>query len=67
MDPWAWFISFIVPWIGRAGGLTAIVGAVMFGIAMHENDPSGKQKAMYTVLGGAIIFAVGLAAPALLA
>lgn len=55
-------INFFATWIGRIGGVIALVGAVMFGFAQKSEDPEGKQRAVNTMVSGVIVFAISQAA-----
>lgn len=55
-------INFFATWIGRIGGVIALVGAVMFGLAYKSEDPEGKQRGVTTMVSGIIVFAISQAA-----
>lgn len=55
-------IEFFATWIGRIGGVIALVGAVMFGFAQKSDDPEGKQRGVNTMVSGVIVFAISQAA-----
>ena len=51
-------IEFFVKWIGRIGGVVAFVGAVMFALAIKNNDAEAKQSALLTMIAGFVAAAV---------
>ena len=51
-------INFFVKWIGRIGGVVAFVGAVMFALAIKNNDAEQKQSALLTMIAGFVAAAV---------
>lgn len=55
-------VKFFATWIGRIGGVIALVGAVMFGFAQKNDDPDAKQRAVNTMVSGIIVFAISQAA-----
>ena len=54
-------INFFVKWIGRIGGVVAFVGAVMFALAIKNNDAEAKQSALLTMIAGFVAAAVAAA------
>ena len=54
-------IEFFVKWIGRIGGVVAFVGAVMFALAIKNNDAEAKQSALLTMIAGFVAAAVAAA------
>lgn len=61
-DQFDQLINFFATWIGRIGGVIALVGAVMFGFAWKNDDSDGKQRGVTTMVSGIIVFAISLAA-----
>ena len=61
-DQFDQLINFFATWIGRIGGVIALVGAVMFGFAWKNEDADGKQRGVTTMVSGIIVFAISLAA-----
>ena len=54
-------IEFFVKWIGRIGGVVAFVDAVMFALAIKNNDAEAKQSALLTMIAGFVAAAVAAA------
>ncbi|MDE7364036.1 MAG: hypothetical protein K2N27_04000 [Ruminococcus sp.] len=54
-------INFFITWIRRIGAMVAFVGAVMFGLAIKNNDADQKQNGLLTMVAGFVIFAICLA------
>lgn len=54
-------IGFFATWIGRIGLVVAFVGAVMFGLAIKNDDADGKQRGLMTLAAGFIVYAITLA------
>lgn len=59
---WNAVIGFILPWIGRIGGVVILIGAIQFGLAWKSDDAEKKTAGMHTVVAGCIVTAVGLSA-----
>lgn len=53
-------IKFFADWIGRIGLVVGFVGAVMFGLAVRQEDSEGKTRGLLTMASGFIVFAVTL-------
>ena len=51
-------VNFFVTWIRRIGALVAFVGAVMFGLAIKNNDAEQKQQGLLTMVAGFVVVAV---------
>lgn len=51
-------IKFFADWIGRIGMVIGFVGAVMFGLAIKNDDADGKQRGLMTLAAGFIVFAI---------
>ncbi|MDE6848796.1 MAG: hypothetical protein K2O29_05010 [Ruminococcus sp.] len=54
-------INFFITWIRRIGAMVALVGAVMFGLAIKNNDADQKQAGLLTMVAGFVVFAICLA------
>ena len=54
-------IEFFVKWIGRVGGVIAFVGAIMFALAIKNNESDSKQNALLTMIAGFVAAAVAAA------
>lgn len=55
-------IDFFVKWITRIGWLVAFVGAIMFALAIKNNDAEQKQNGLMTMIAGFVAAAVCMAA-----
>lgn len=51
-------VGFFAKWIGRIGLVVAFVGAVLFGLAVKQEDAEGKQRGLMTLASGFIVFAI---------
>lgn len=63
---WNNFIDFIMPWVQRAGGVTAFIGIILFGYGWKEDDANSKTRGTNCIIAGCIIFAAGFAGKAFL-
>lgn len=55
-------INFFITWLRRIGAMVALVGAIMFGLAIKNNDADQKQNGLLTMVAGFVVFAICLAA-----
>lgn len=51
-------IEFFATWIGRIGLVVAFVGAVMFALAIKNDDAEAKTRGLMTLAAGFVVFAV---------
>lgn len=51
-------IEFFADWIGRIGLVVAFVGAIMFGLAIKNEDAEAKTRGLMTLASGFVVFAV---------
>lgn len=51
-------INFFITWIRRIGALIALIGAVMFGLAIKNNDADQKQNGVLTMVAGFVVIAI---------
>lgn len=51
-------INFFITWIRRIGAMVALVGAVMFGLAIKNNDAEQKQNGLLTMVAGFVVVAI---------
>lgn len=51
-------VGFFATWIGRIGLVVAFVGAVLFGLAIKNDDADGKTRGLMTLVSGFVVFAV---------
>ena len=55
---WSDIIATFVKWIQRLGYLVAFIGAIMFALAIKNNDAEAKQNGILTMVAGFIAVAV---------
>ena len=51
-------VEFFITWIRRIGALIAFVGAIMFALAIKNNDAEQKQNGLLTMVAGFVVVAV---------
>lgn len=51
-------ITFFITWIRRIGMMVAFVGAIMFALAIKNNDAEQKQAGLITMIAGFIVAAL---------
>ena len=51
-------IEFFITWIRRIGMMVAFVGAIMFALAIKNNDAEQKQAGLITMIAGFIVAAL---------
>lgn len=51
-------INFFIIWIRRIGAIVGLVGAVMFGLAIKNNDAEQKQNGLLTMVSGFVVVAI---------
>lgn len=54
-------IKFFADWIGRIGLVVAFVGAVMFGLAIKNDDADAKTRGLMTMASGFVVYAITFA------
>lgn len=57
-DSYSKVINFFITWIRRIGAFVALVGAVMFGLAIKNNDAEQKQNGLLTMIAGFVVVAI---------
>lgn len=55
-------MNFFITWIRRIGAAVALIGAIMFGLAIKDNNAEQKQAGLMTMVAGFIVVAICLAA-----
>ncbi|MCM1062304.1 MAG: hypothetical protein NC452_18755 [Eubacterium sp.] len=61
VDPDAAFnnvVGFFATWIGRIGLVVGFVGAIMFALAIKNDDADAKTRGLMTLVSGFVVFAV---------
>lgn len=51
-------IGWFATWIGRIGLVVGFIGAVMFGLAIKNDDADAKTRGLMTMASGFVVFAV---------
>lgn len=51
-------INFFVTWFRRVGVMVAFVGAIMFGLAIKNDDAERKQSGLITMVAGFVVAAL---------
>ena len=59
---YATVLNFFITWIRRIGAAMALIGGIMFGLAIKENQSDQKQAGLMTMVAGFIVVAICLAA-----
>lgn len=51
-------INFFATWIGRVGLVVGFIGAIMFGLAIKNDDADAKTRGLMTLASGFVVYAV---------
>lgn len=51
-------IDWFAEWIGRIGLVVGFVGAVMFGLAIKNEDADAKTRGLMTMASGFVVYAI---------
>ena len=51
-------INFFIKWLRRIGALVALVGGIMFALAIKNNDAEQKQNGLMTLVAGFVAVAI---------
>lgn len=51
-------VTFFATWIGRIGLVVGFVGAIMFGLAIKNDDADAKTRGLMTLAAGFVVFGV---------
>ena len=51
-------VNFFVTWIRRIGALVAMIGAIMFGLAIKNNEAEQKTQGLLTMVAGFVVVAI---------
>ena len=51
-------IDFFITWIRRVGAAIAFIGAIMFALAIKNDDAERKQQGLMTLAAGFVVWAV---------
>lgn len=55
-------LNFFITWLRRIGAAVALIGGIMFGLAIKDNQADQKQAGLMTMVAGFIVVAICLAA-----
>lgn len=61
-DTYQTVIEFFITWFRRVGMIVAFVGAIMFALAIKNNDAEQKQAGLITMIAGFVVAAICQAA-----
>jgi len=56
-------MTFIGQWIGRVGALILLIGSIMFGFSIKDQNPAVKVSALKTIAAGGITSAIAVILP----
>jgi len=56
-------MTFIGQWIGRVGALVLLIGSIMFGFSIKDQNPAVKVSALKTIAAGGITSAIAVILP----
>lgn len=51
-------IGWFAKWIGRIGLVVGFIGAVMFGLAIKNEDSDAKTRGLMTMASGFVVYAI---------
>ena len=51
-------IEFFATWIGRIGLIVGFIGAIMFALAIKNDDADAKTRGLMTLASGFVVFGV---------
>lgn len=51
-------IGWFATWIGRIGLVVGFIGAVMFGLAIKNEDSDAKTRGLMTMASGFVVYAI---------
>ena len=55
-------LTFFITWLRRIGAAVALIGGIMFGLAIKDNNAEQKQAGLMTMVAGFVVVAICLAA-----
>lgn len=57
-DAFQTVVNFFVKWLRRIGMLVGLIGAIMFALALKNNDAENKQAGLLTMVAGFVVAAI---------